>query len=182
MRFRGLLTALVAAAALVCGIPAAADVGSGSGPPTAIGTGGAAASVEKLATAGRDRHPAPRRERRRCSGRVGSRARSHRAVLVRNRRRRLHGHPHRRRRGHDDRRTGDGADGDASDVVLGERRALALQRRALQRSLGRRTRHGRDVGRRAREVRDDVAGRGLRAGDSRRASRLSSSTRCGSTR
>ena len=50
MRFRGLLTALVAAAALVCGIPAAADVGSGSGPPTAIGTGGAAASVEKLAT------------------------------------------------------------------------------------------------------------------------------------
>ena len=50
MRFRGLLTALVAAAALVCGIPAAADVGSGTGPPTAIGTGGAAASVEKLAT------------------------------------------------------------------------------------------------------------------------------------
>jgi gamma-glutamyltranspeptidase / glutathione hydrolase len=50
MRSKGLLTALVAAAALVCGIPAAADVGSGSGPPTAIGTGGAAASVEKLAT------------------------------------------------------------------------------------------------------------------------------------
>ena len=50
MRFRGLLTALVAAAVLVCGVPAAADVGSGSGPPTAIGTGGAAASVEKLAT------------------------------------------------------------------------------------------------------------------------------------
>ncbi len=50
MRFRGLLTAFVTAGALVCGIPAAADVGSGSGPPTAIGTGGAAASVEKLAT------------------------------------------------------------------------------------------------------------------------------------
>ncbi|HEX7255882.1 MAG TPA: gamma-glutamyltransferase [Gaiellaceae bacterium] len=50
MRFRGLLTALVAAAALVSGIPAAAHVGSGSGPPTAVGTGGAAASVEKLAT------------------------------------------------------------------------------------------------------------------------------------
>ncbi len=50
MRSKGLLTALVTAAALVCGIPAAADVGSGSGPPTAIGTGGAAASVEKLAT------------------------------------------------------------------------------------------------------------------------------------
>ena len=50
MRYNGLLTALVAAAALVCGIPAAADVGSGSGPPTAVGTGGAAASVERLAT------------------------------------------------------------------------------------------------------------------------------------
>ena len=50
MRFKGLLTAFVTAGALVCGIPAAADVGSGSGPPTAIGTGGAAASVEKLAT------------------------------------------------------------------------------------------------------------------------------------
>jgi gamma-glutamyltranspeptidase / glutathione hydrolase len=32
------------------GVPAAADVGSGSGPPTSIGTGGAAATVEKLAT------------------------------------------------------------------------------------------------------------------------------------
>ena len=50
MRFKGFLTAFVTAGALVCGIPAAADVGSGSGPPTAIGTGGAAASVEKLAT------------------------------------------------------------------------------------------------------------------------------------
>src|SRR5215218_1772523 len=50
MRSTGLLTALVAAAALICGTPAAADVGSGSGPPTAIGTGGAAASVERLAT------------------------------------------------------------------------------------------------------------------------------------
>ena len=47
---RVMLTAFVTAGALVFGIPAAADVGSGSGPPTAIGTGGAAASVEKLAT------------------------------------------------------------------------------------------------------------------------------------
>ncbi len=45
-----LLAAPVAAVALVFGIPAAADVGSGSGPPTSIGTGGAAASVERLAT------------------------------------------------------------------------------------------------------------------------------------
>jgi len=52
MRLKGLyvLVALVTAAALVFGIPAVADVGSGSGPPTSIGTGGAAASVEKLAT------------------------------------------------------------------------------------------------------------------------------------
>jgi gamma-glutamyltranspeptidase / glutathione hydrolase len=45
-----LLVALAAALALVAGIPAAADVGSGSGPPTSIGTGGAAATVERLAT------------------------------------------------------------------------------------------------------------------------------------
>jgi len=53
MHLRGLhrLVALAAAAALVLGVSAAADVGSGSGPPTSIGTGGAAASVEKLATA-----------------------------------------------------------------------------------------------------------------------------------
>jgi len=52
MRLKGLylFVALTAAVTLVFGIPAAADVGSGSGPPTSIGTGGAAASVEKLAT------------------------------------------------------------------------------------------------------------------------------------
>src|SRR5438552_18810963 len=38
------------AAALALGIGAAADVGSGSGPPTSIGSGGAAASVEPIAT------------------------------------------------------------------------------------------------------------------------------------
>jgi gamma-glutamyltranspeptidase / glutathione hydrolase len=38
------------AATLVFGVSAAADVGSGSGPPQATGTGGAAASVERLAT------------------------------------------------------------------------------------------------------------------------------------
>src|SRR5215208_5701208 len=52
MRFKGpqLLVALAATVALVVGVPAAADVGSGSGPATSIGTGGAAASVERLAT------------------------------------------------------------------------------------------------------------------------------------
>jgi gamma-glutamyltranspeptidase / glutathione hydrolase len=50
MRFRLSLIAFIAAVALIGGIGASADVGSGSGPPTAIGTGGAASSVEKLAT------------------------------------------------------------------------------------------------------------------------------------
>jgi gamma-glutamyltranspeptidase/glutathione hydrolase len=48
IRLRPLLVALVGALALAVG--ASADVGSGSGPPTSVGTGGAAASVEKLAT------------------------------------------------------------------------------------------------------------------------------------
>ena len=121
---------------------------------------------------GGGRHPAPRRKRRGRRSCLGGSPGRHRAVLVRNRRRRLHGHPYRRRPGHDDRRTGNGADGHASDVLLGERSTLALQRRPLQRSLGRRSRHGGDVGRRARELRDDVAGRGLRPGDSRRAPRI----------
>ena len=52
MRLKGLqlFVALATAVALAFGISAAADVGSGSGPPTSIGTGGAAASVERLAT------------------------------------------------------------------------------------------------------------------------------------
>jgi gamma-glutamyltranspeptidase / glutathione hydrolase len=52
MRLKGLqlFVALATTVALAFGISAAADVGSGSGPPTSIGTGGAAASVERLAT------------------------------------------------------------------------------------------------------------------------------------
>jgi gamma-glutamyltranspeptidase / glutathione hydrolase len=50
LKVRYVLVALTTAVTLVFGIPAAADVGSGSGPPTSIGSGGAAASVEKLAT------------------------------------------------------------------------------------------------------------------------------------
>jgi gamma-glutamyltranspeptidase / glutathione hydrolase len=49
-RWRPLLVLATAGAALVLGIGAPADVGSGSGPPTQIGHGGAAASVEKIAT------------------------------------------------------------------------------------------------------------------------------------
>ena len=52
MHVKGLhrLVAVAVFVALVFGVSAAADVGSGSGPPTAIGSGGAAASVERLAT------------------------------------------------------------------------------------------------------------------------------------
>ena len=52
MHAKGLRLLVVSATVvgLAVGVPAAAHVGSGSGPPTAIGTGGAAASVEKLAT------------------------------------------------------------------------------------------------------------------------------------
>jgi gamma-glutamyltranspeptidase/glutathione hydrolase len=51
MHFRGLRFAVLAmVVALAFVVTAAADVGSGSGPPTVIGTGGAASSVEKLAT------------------------------------------------------------------------------------------------------------------------------------
>ena len=128
MRFRGLLTALVAAAALVCGISAAADVGSGTGPPTAIGTGGAAASVEKLATEAavgilrRGGTPWMRLSRLQQSSESPSRSCGIGGGL--------HGHPHRRRPGHDDRRTRDGADGDAPDVAVGERRSLPSTTRA----------------------------------------------------
>jgi gamma-glutamyltranspeptidase/glutathione hydrolase len=49
-RARWVVVLLAATGALVAGISASADVGSGSGPPTATGKGGAAATVEKLAT------------------------------------------------------------------------------------------------------------------------------------
>src|SRR6266545_2719983 len=53
MHSRGLrFAALTVVMALAFVVTAAADVGSGSGPPTSIGTGGAASSVEKLATQG----------------------------------------------------------------------------------------------------------------------------------
>jgi gamma-glutamyltranspeptidase/glutathione hydrolase len=49
IRLRALVVAL-GAAALALGVGASADVGSGTGPPTATGTVGAAATVERLAT------------------------------------------------------------------------------------------------------------------------------------
>src|SRR6185436_14566574 len=49
-RLRSLVVVLTITAALLLGVTASADVGSGSGPPASVGTGGAAASVEKIAT------------------------------------------------------------------------------------------------------------------------------------
>jgi gamma-glutamyltranspeptidase/glutathione hydrolase len=49
-RFRRVVAALAAGAVLSLALAASAQVGSGSGPPTAVGTGGAAATVERLAT------------------------------------------------------------------------------------------------------------------------------------
>ncbi len=49
-RLRWTVVFLTIAAALLLVASASADVGSGSGPPTSIGTGGAAASVEAIAT------------------------------------------------------------------------------------------------------------------------------------
>lgn len=49
-RYRFVVVVFAVAAAFAAGVGASADVGSGSGPPTAVGTGGAAASVERLAT------------------------------------------------------------------------------------------------------------------------------------
>jgi gamma-glutamyltranspeptidase / glutathione hydrolase len=49
-RLRWLVVFMTIAAALLLVASASTDVGSGSGPPTSIGTGGAAASVERIAT------------------------------------------------------------------------------------------------------------------------------------
>ncbi len=119
-----------------------------AGPPTAIGTGGAAATVDTLATQAADRHAAPRRQRRRRGGRRGRRARGHRAVLLRSRRRRLHGlyragHHHGKVITIDGRETAPAAMN--AGLVLGERCAASFQRRALQRPLRRRARNRRDL-------------------------------------
>ena len=94
MRLKGLqFVALAMTVALAFGISAAADVGSGSGPPTSIGTGGAAASVESR-DAGGNRHLAQWGKRGRRRRGCGGGAWRHRAVLVRNRRGRVPGPPY----------------------------------------------------------------------------------------
>ena len=72
--------------------------------------------------AGRHRHAAPGRQRRRRGGRGRRRARRDRAVLGRHRRRWLHGHPHAARAGDDDRQPREGAGRHAAGFVLRERR------------------------------------------------------------
>ena len=83
---------------------------------------------------------------------------------MRDRRRWLHGYPHSGRGRYDDRRPRDGAASDAARLVLGGRRAPAVQLGALQRALCGRARNGALVGRGAEALRDDGAGRGASAG------------------
>src|SRR6266511_4502645 len=81
--------------------------------------------------AGGNWDPARRRKRGRCRGCRSGGTRRHRAVLVWNRRWRLLSRSHGERRSDDDRRSGDGASRDASDVLLGQWCTAAVQRRAL---------------------------------------------------
>ena len=106
------------------------------------------------------RHAPPRRQRGRRRRHGGRGTRRHRALLVRDRRRRLPAPPDRRRRRHDRRPSREGSGGDAARLLLGDRRPARVQRRALQRPVRRRPRHGRGLGPRARPLRDDLAGRG----------------------
>ena len=92
--------------------------------PTATGTGGAAASVDPLATKAAIDVLQARRQRLRRRDRRGERARRRRAVLLRHRRRRVHDDPRRpHRQDHDARLARDGARGDAAELVLHRRRA-----------------------------------------------------------
>ena len=128
------------------GVSASADVAP-SGPPTSTGTGGAAASVERLATQAAI-------DELKAGGNAIDAAVAAAGVLgvtepfscgiggggfmvIRT----ADG------QGDDDRRAGDRAGGDDADLVLGERRAAAVQRRALERDVRGRPGHARDVGR-----------------------------------
>ena len=154
--------ALVAAAACVLAVPASAAVAP-SGPPTSIGTGGAGASVETLATqaaietlkkGGNAIDAAVTAagvlgvtEPFSCGvgggGFMVIRTADGRVVTIDGRETRI---------GRDD-----------ADVVLGERRAAAVQRRTIQRHVRRRPGDGCHMGERTGEVRHDLA-RGCAAG------------------
>ena len=146
-RIRVKVVSLAVGALLVSSVAVSAQDAAPSGPPTAVGTGGAAATVETVATeAAIDvlRRGRQRGRRGRCSGR---RVGGDRAVLGWHRRRRVHGYlPGRRSARDDDRSPRDGADGDAPRVVLRERRPAAVQRRPVQRALRWRARHGATAG------------------------------------
>ena len=98
--------------------------------PTANGTGGAAASVDPLATQAAIDVLGRRRQRLRRGGRGGGRAGRGGALQLRHRRRRVHGAPRRRQRpGHDDRQPREGAGGDEARQLLHQRQAA--DRRAV---------------------------------------------------
>ena len=120
--------------------------------------------------AGRDRHLAPRRQRRRRRDRRRGRARGRRALFVRHRRRRLHDRLLRaRRQGPHHRLARDGAGGDERPVV---RRPAELREPARQRHERRRPRHAARLAEGAARVRDLAAEPRAAAGHRRGAARL----------
>ena len=96
---RRVIALAVATAALAAPVAQAGHRDDFVKEPTAVGSGGAAGTVDALATKAAIDTLRARRQRRRRDRGGRRRARRHRAVLGRHRRRRLHGHPHAARAG-----------------------------------------------------------------------------------
>ena len=173
MPTRTLLALLGVSALLAAPVTAGADTPyEHTTQPTAQGRGGAAATVDSVATSAAS--DVLRRGGNAVDAAVAAArgARRDRAVLLRHRRRRVHGHPHAQGEDHDDRLAREGARRHAARLVLRERRPAPVQRRALQRALRRRPGHRGGLERRAAPLRHVVARPRAAAGDRRRADGL----------
>ena len=170
---RRILAAAVLAAALAAPVAQAGHRDEFVKEPTAVGSGGAAGTVDALATKAAIDTLQARRQRGRRDGGGGRRARRDRAVLGRHRRRRLHGHPHAAAASVT---TIDGREKAPAamrpDSFFENGAALAFDAGALERPVGRRAGHRRAVGRGARPLRHDLAAQGAAAGHRGRPPRL----------